>query len=554
MNEKQPYEKHLADKLQQLPPPEHMNRQWEQMRKLLDKEMPRGGAYGGSGGRGKRYWLLLLLGIGILTATWFTGREFLTGKPSGRESTVQSGKSTPASGEALPGNTPETTHEGRSPSAGGTTPSSADEAGNPSGTATGPNQPVNSGDGSTASPVLEPPPVPPTAGTSQPSFEKPFHQQKQQSHEAIITQQNDDHVSNANRSSQNKNRFGNTTGWATESRENHKKNNENNTGADKGEDQHITLKNNRNNLAGNNFLSTKGTSSAFESELSASPVMAEDLMPSFTNPSEGRTLASKALTLKVNKTPETPEYIAARARAKRIARNRAEKAFAVGLSLPLGFPLGDQQALGYNRNAGANTVSDYLPSPHVQYYFNNKTFVQGEIQAISPQFIRPILMYDTKQFENGSNAWYYNTVSARKLYYFNLPLTIHHSPMKNFYLGTGLQFSSLLSSVAFYEEKKVVGGQQVYAKESYGRLSGDSLSGRLNNNEVRLLLDLNYYWQRFTVGLRYNQALNNYASFQVSNNTPFVYDKNKALQFYLRYNLWEDKKRKQPTKSMLTLK
>lgn len=542
MNEKQPYEKHLADKLQQLPPPDNIDRHWEQMRKLLDKEMPRGGAYGGPGGRGKRYLWLLLLGVVLLTATWFTGREILTNEPSAPNAATHSatGTSTPSSGEALPGKTPNTNTEGQAPVAGGSTPT----AGNEPGTATGPDQPA--GTGTTASPIVEPGHEPPTAGASQPAYEKPFQQQKQSLHEAIITQKGDN-ISNPSRPNRPEKKIdGKVKEGDNITLSNNRKNNFPEDLSPK------TAETPRNSTGGN----TEGrrTASASDQLLAPSLVLANGMMPGFANPSEGRVMPDHGLSLKVNKPEATPEYIAARARARRIARNRAEKAFAVGLSLPLAFPLGDQKALGYNRNAGANTVSDYLPSPHVQYYFNNRTFLQGEVQAISPQFIRPIMMYQDKYFQSSSNAWIYNTVSAHKLYYFNIPVTIHHSPMKNFYLGTGLQFSSLLSSVALYEEKKVAGGQQVYAKETYARLAGDSLSNRMNNNEVRLLLDVNYYWQRFTVGLRYNQALNNYANFQVANNLPFTYDKNKALQFYLRYNLWEDKKRKQPTKSMLTLK
>ena len=44
MNEQQPYEKHLAEKFQQLPLPD-VDPNWQQMKLLLDKEMPRGGGY-----------------------------------------------------------------------------------------------------------------------------------------------------------------------------------------------------------------------------------------------------------------------------------------------------------------------------------------------------------------------------------------------------------------------------------------------------------------------------------------------------------------------------
>ncbi len=105
-----------------------------------------------------------------------------------------------------------------------------------------------------------------------------------------------------------------------------------------------------------------------------------------------------------------------------------------------------------------------------------------------------------------------------------------------------------------YEDKKVYGNQETVLAQQFNRINHDSLTNRMNSSELRLLLDVNYYWQRFTVGLRYNQAFGNYASFRLNNTTGYTYDKNKALLFYLRYNLWEDKKRNSPARSMLSLK
>ncbi|WP_315819689.1 hypothetical protein [Paraflavitalea speifideaquila] len=63
----------MADKLQNLPPPGEVDQSWEQMRTLLDKEMPRGG-----GMPGRRQWWLLGIAIGVLfMATWLSGRSFL---------------------------------------------------------------------------------------------------------------------------------------------------------------------------------------------------------------------------------------------------------------------------------------------------------------------------------------------------------------------------------------------------------------------------------------------------------------------------------------------
>jgi hypothetical protein len=223
----------------------------------------------------------------------------------------------------------------------------------------------------------------------------------------------------------------------------------------------------------------------------------------------------------------------------------AGRNFAIGLSLPLVFPLGDQRALSYNVNAKPNTATDYLPAPHAQFHFNEKVYVQSELQVLSPQYIKPALLYQSKT----SNNFYQttNSVSAQKLYYFNVPVSLHYSPFNHFYMGTGLQFSSLLSGVAMHEQYRsgMVSSDSIYTV-SYSKFSNDSISNKLSGSEMRLMLDANYYFNKFTVGLRYNQALSNYVSTRAAPMAPLTVDKNKSLQFYLRYNLWEDKKRKTP--------
>ena len=233
-----------------------------------------------------------------------------------------------------------------------------------------------------------------------------------------------------------------------------------------------------------------------------------------------------------------------RAKAKSLTKFMNRK-FTVGFSLPLGFPLGDQKPGPYNVNARPNTISDYLPVPHVQYFVNDKVYVQSEIQFMTPQYIQPVLLYQRKVDQPSNNTALYYSTYARKLYYFNVPLAIHYSPFRNFYLGTGLQFSSLLSGVAMYEERRSFGatGRDTLVSMRYEKFKNDTLSSAIDGSEFRLMLDANYYWNRFTVGLRYNQALSNYISVRLTPSAPYFQDKNKSLQFYLRYNLWENKKK-----------
>jgi hypothetical protein len=229
------------------------------------------------------------------------------------------------------------------------------------------------------------------------------------------------------------------------------------------------------------------------------------------------------------------------------------RTFALGLSLPLGYPLGDQKMLGYNASAGPNTTSDYIPSVHLQYHFNSKSYIQAEIQAMSPQYIRPVMVYH-KEF-NTPVSHTSSSIFARKLYYLNLPVSVHYSPFRHFYLGTGLQLSSMLSGVAQHENVRtgMVSSDSIY-QSTYAKFGNDSIGARLRKTELRVLLDANYYWNRFTVGLRYTQALSNYISMRASPVSPYTFDKNKSLQFYLRFNLWEWKKREALHERILTFK
>src|SRR4051812_32801046 len=66
MNNLQPYEKHLADRLQEVPVPDK-EIGWREMRKLLDSDMPEGGA-AWSGNR-KWWWMGITVAI-IISGLW----------------------------------------------------------------------------------------------------------------------------------------------------------------------------------------------------------------------------------------------------------------------------------------------------------------------------------------------------------------------------------------------------------------------------------------------------------------------------------------------------
>ncbi|WP_207511515.1 outer membrane beta-barrel protein [Longitalea luteola] len=613
MNFKHPYEKHLAEKLVQLPPPDDPDKNWQQMKALLDKNMPRGG--GGSGGS-YRWWIAGSLFVAVVVGTFFGGKQLLTREQrsegvAGTIKTVNNKKAPSvalteknsgqpdgsatannSTGSTTPKNLPGAAYASNTDRDGNG--AAADNSREPAGAGNNPAMP-------SATPSQNDAAVTNTTGKNVPATvaEKARSSGTDDINSRLLPA-NDNGPDLAEKPTNNNNKIApdrnkiytpETSNNNDRRTANDRRTNNRSTVNFKGdahqpaapEDNAVAA-----NTSSNKVINKKGKTPVQKrtGDLSSSNRPGSDARgnrnaytPQLSFPSRSSTgsgLQESPVTYDINYTGATvlspsgvltrefTYYTRADLFPELAAKNRSghrkssrsphvheDKTFAIGLSLPLGFPVGDQTALAYNRNAGVNTISDYIPSPHFQYHFNRKTYVQAGFQFSAPQFIKPLLLFqDQKMIQAGPNLIEQTTsIHARKLYYFNLPLTVYHSPLRNFYMGTGLQFSSLLSGVANHQkvEKRFspIGPPQEYVIENhFARFKNDWLSSKLNGNEVRLLLDMSYYWSRFTVGLQYSQAFNNYVSFQVTPSSPYTFDKNKSLQFYLRYNIWEDQKRK----------
>ncbi len=601
MNFKHPYEKHLAEKLVQHPPPDDPDQNWQQMKVLLDKNMPRGG--GGPFGS-YRWWVAGTIILAVVTGTWLGGKTLLSDKSSesvaGTIKTVNS-KNVPSVASTEKnveggGNLPGAAYASTSGAAGKNTPvtngqqtetDNSTDANNSTGSKK--NIAVTNNANRNNSLTIE---EAERAGSSG-NDENPPNLLTGNSNSKGATETPSNYN---NKTSVDRNKIYTSGSKNGNVKTGHNTGTNNRTTGNRPGRNLIAGNENDNRVAENKGRNTRrskpqkgAAADIYTPERDDKANNRGTYVPKITlpsQPSSGSELKESPVTYQIDYTGASvvapsgvlqreftyyteadlfPDKVAknktSKSKSSRNAHSQEDKMFAVGLSLPMGFPVGDQTPLGYNRNGGVNTISDYIPSPHFQFHFNNKTYVQAGLQFSAPQFIRPVLMYQDKQYQPGPN-WReeITSITARKLYYFNLPLTIYHSPLKNFYMGTGLQYSSLLSGIAHYEKVKrivtPVGPAQEYVIEDYyTRFRNDSLSRRLNGNELRLLVDMSYYWSRFTVGLQYSQAFNNYVSFQVTPASAYQFDKNKSLQFYLRYNIWEDKKRKKSKgQSLLTLK
>lgn len=221
--------------------------------------------------------------------------------------------------------------------------------------------------------------------------------------------------------------------------------------------------------------------------------------------------------------------------------------FAVGFNQF--FPVGPQQKINFNSNGRSNSIGDYIPVPVARYYFRKWLYVQAEAQFNAPQYTKALLASHSVS-RNPSGPDTSKSIFIKKLFYFNLPLSVHFSPFKNLYFGAGIQYSRLTNGVALFENSKsyTLRPQAQPANDTslisskIGNLKKAPEYGELRTKEFRFLFEVNYQWKPFTIGVRYNQAFTNYINLHISN-TVITQAHNSSLQLYLRYTIWDHREK-----------
>lgn len=217
--------------------------------------------------------------------------------------------------------------------------------------------------------------------------------------------------------------------------------------------------------------------------------------------------------------------------------------FMVGIGLNQFFTIGGQHASSFNSGGITGTLGDYIPVPMLRYYINPKLYIQLEAQFNTPQYTKKNLVAELTPVDSlSTTVRLQTTVAINKLFYFNVPLSVHYTVYDHLDLGAGLQYSRLTNGIGVFNAQYNVSGvdSAVVATKSF---KGDSVYRTIKTSEFRFLVDANYMWRHFILGLRYNQALSKFIHVEI---TPgqVTQARNSSLQLYLRYILWDGRRKK----------
>lgn len=240
------------------------------------------------------------------------------------------------------------------------------------------------------------------------------------------------------------------------------------------------------------------------------------------------------------------------------ARFYSDKGFAAGLSLNMPVAVSQQQKVGLDREGKNNQWQDYIPSVYAQLHLNKKFYLQAEWQPVMAQYTPGFTLYNRVDELNPDEKMQ-KVVKLNKLFYTSLPVSFHYNtPLKNLAVGVGMQYSKtqkiVLQDQEYYhliqaggvfdvtelKNEVVVKDPEAVRKHNTGEVV-DSVAQSFKRDEWRMLADVNYHFKGLNLGVRYTHGLTNYINTNFTN-LP-VKDRNESLQLYLRFNLFDSRKK-----------
>ena len=634
MNERQPYEQLIADKLQQLPVPD-ADASWRQMKRLLDNNQSPGGGGGGGkrfrpGGGGGRWWSAGIIAAAVITGIWVymetrpsPQQEMASGKQAAAANATVANKDAPAKNSASGTTTFNNNSTSKTTDQTSTLPASIP----PSPAATNPNDqgdsqaataPVvsrndrnsnnnnssnNNGNGSSSTAgALSPAPSTASAGSlpvaadkDKPAsdYSKSLPKKKKPSDKTVRNRARRNIPLPGALADKEKASLATNTNKTPGNKVHHDKPNNNisrpgivrsrpapgNAGSRNRDlagtkDKSAASRNrapvttgargNQTNPADEQLLAKQRERREHLREL-LSPVPPGSVnsflaVGDSANPDKdtGHLLNNKTKALIAKSRQANNSTAAAKKIKKPFHLNLAVNPFSMkvgadawwgaGLSLNAPMAIAGQNRYASNINGGSSLLTDYLPSPYVEFHLNKNVYLQTEINLSTPQYIPQLHLFQQTATFGGTNPLYAQreqSIYVQKLYYFSWPVSLHYSPIDNLYLTTGLQFSSFQSGLALINERRfnaLSGGPDSFSSKVV-KFKDDSIAAQLRPNEWRWQLGAEYYWNRLTVGMRYNRAFTDLVTLWPANGVPDTKIRNSAFQFFLRFNIFEGRQK-----------
>ncbi|MFM9908561.1 MAG: hypothetical protein ACKVOW_04395 [Chitinophagaceae bacterium] len=213
--------------------------------------------------------------------------------------------------------------------------------------------------------------------------------------------------------------------------------------------------------------------------------------------------------------------------------------FSGGLALNQQLPIAGQNFTTYSALGRKGNLADYIPSLYIRFSKKEKWFIQAEFRYGAPQYTKQFVYAQQFLKDTISNTTTITSVQLKKTFYHQLPVSFNYYVLPNWSVGAGLTWNRFKGAVS---EQQVLKRNLITLNDSLIRkeIITDSGNSVFSRSFFQGMLETQYQWKKFTFGARYSFGLQPYIKFTLPGGR-LQQEKNTAIQFFLRYQLWHSK-------------
>ena len=217
--------------------------------------------------------------------------------------------------------------------------------------------------------------------------------------------------------------------------------------------------------------------------------------------------------------------------------------FGAGLALHQLIPVAGQKSNPYNSLGRKSSLRDYIPSVYVRLYNDKKWFIQSEFRYGAPQYTKDIIFVPKKIIDTSFAVVTSESKTVKKTFYHQLPVSFNYFVLPGLSVGTGITFNKFSSAVVQQDINKSNNITQIDSLVSSDLVTQKKADSNFAKTYVQALFEMQYQWKRFSAGARYSFGLQPYLEFTLPGGIQRK-EKNSSLQIFIRYELWQTRRKK----------
>lgn len=222
--------------------------------------------------------------------------------------------------------------------------------------------------------------------------------------------------------------------------------------------------------------------------------------------------------------------------------NKKHLHFGAGLALHQLLPVDGQKSTPYNSLGRKSSLGDYIPSIYARIYHDKKWFIQSEFRYGAPQYTKDVVYIPKKIIDSSGTSVTSESKRVKKTFYHQLPVSFNYFILPGLSVGTGVTFNRFSSALIQQEIHKTGIITQADTLVTSDLITQKKTDSNFVKSYMQALFETQYQWKRFSFGARYSFGLQPYLQFTLPGGE-HRQEKNSSLQLFLRYELWQSRKR-----------